>query len=40
MKSAYVVHLPARKEAGLKEEHLLGNMDNPNEVFLFFQSRM
>jgi hypothetical protein len=36
-KSAYDAHLPARKEAGLKEEHLLRNMENPNEVFLFFE---
>ena len=31
-KSAYDAHSPARKEAGLKEEHLRRNMDDPNEV--------
>ncbi len=36
-KSAYDAHSPARREAGLKEEHLLRNMDNPNEVFLLFE---
>ena len=36
-KSAYDAHLPARKEAGLKEERLLRNVENPNEVFLFFE---
>ena len=36
-KSAYDAHSPARKEAGLKEEHLLRNLDNPNEVILLFE---
>jgi hypothetical protein len=36
-KSAYDSHAPARKEGGLKEEHLLRNMDDPNEVILFFE---
>ena len=36
-KSAYDAHSPARKEVGLKEEHLLRNMDNPNEVILLFE---
>ena len=28
---------PARQEGGLKEEHLLRNMDDPNEVILLFE---
>ena len=36
-KPAYDAHLPARKEAGLKEEHLLRNVDDPNEVILLFE---
>ena len=36
-KSAYDAHSPARKEAGLREEHLLRNMDDPNEVILLFE---
>ena len=36
-KSAYDNHSPARKEAGLKEEHLLRNLDDPNEVTLLFE---
>jgi hypothetical protein len=36
-KPAYDAHSPARKEAGLQEEHLLRNMDNPNEIFLLFE---
>jgi hypothetical protein len=36
-KSSYDAHSPARKEAGLQEEHLLRNMDNPNEVILLFE---
>jgi hypothetical protein len=36
-KPSYDAHSPARKEAGLQEEHLLRNMDNPNEVFLLFE---
>jgi hypothetical protein len=35
-KPAYDTHLPARQKAGLKEEHLLRNTDNPNEVILLF----
>jgi hypothetical protein len=35
-KSAYDTHAPARHEGGLKEEHLLRNLDNPNEVILLF----
>jgi hypothetical protein len=36
-KSAYDTHAPARQEGGLKEEHLLRNMDDPNEVILLFE---
>jgi hypothetical protein len=35
-KSAYDKHSPARQEAGLKEEHFLRNLDDPNEVILLF----
>jgi hypothetical protein len=34
-KPVYDAHLPARQEAGLKEEHLFRNADDPNEVLLF-----
>jgi hypothetical protein len=37
-KAAYDGHEPARQKAGLKEEHLLRNMDDPNEVVLLFQA--
>ena len=33
-KAAYDAHLPAREEVGLKEGHLLRNMEDPNEVVL------
>jgi len=36
-KSSYDTRSPARKEAGLKEQHLLRNLDDPNEVILFFE---
>jgi hypothetical protein len=36
-KAAYDSHLPARQKAALKEEHLLRNIDNPNEVILLFE---
>jgi hypothetical protein len=36
MKPVYDAHLPAREKAGLKEEHLFRNADNPNEVLLLF----
>ena len=36
-KSAYDKHSPARKEGRLKEEHLLCNLDDPNEVILLFE---
>jgi uncharacterized protein YeaO (DUF488 family) len=35
-KPAYDAHLSARQKAGLKEEHLLRNADDPNEVVLLF----
>ena len=37
-KAAYDAHLPAREEAGLKEGHLLRNMEDPNEVILLFEA--
>jgi hypothetical protein len=37
-KAAYDTHLAARQKAGLKEEHLLRNTDEPNEVVLLFQT--
>jgi hypothetical protein len=38
-KPAYDAHLPARQKAGLKEEHLLRNTDDPNEVVLLFEAK-
>ena len=35
-KPVYDAHLPARQKAGLKEEHLFRNADDPNEVILLF----
>jgi heme-degrading monooxygenase HmoA len=35
-KPVYDEHLSARQKAGLKEAHLLRNMDDPNEVILLF----
>jgi hypothetical protein len=37
-KPAYDAHLPARQKAGLKEEHLLRNTDDPNKVILLFEA--
>ena len=37
-KAAYDSHLPARQKAGLKEKHLLRNIDDPNEVILLFEA--
>jgi hypothetical protein len=37
-KPAYDAHSPAREKAGLKEEHLLRNADDPNEVILLFEA--
>jgi hypothetical protein len=35
---AYDSHAPVRQKAGLKEVHLLRNMDDPNEVIPLFQA--
>jgi heme-degrading monooxygenase HmoA len=35
-KPVYDAHASAREKAGLKEIHLLRNLDNPNEVILLF----
>ena len=35
-KPVYDAHLPARQTAGLKEEHLFRNAEDPNEVLLLF----
>ena len=35
-KSAYDAHLGARQKAGLREEHLFRNADDPKEVLLLF----
>ena len=39
-KPTYDAHGSARANAGLKEEYLLHNSDNPNEVVLFFLRRI
>lgn len=36
-KPVYNDHLAARQKAGLKEVHLLRNIENANEVILLFQ---
>jgi len=36
-KSAYDAHLPSRQKAGLKQQYLLRNIDDPNEVLIFFE---
>ena len=38
-KRAYDAHSPARQKAGLKEEHLLRNIDDPNEGVLLFEAK-
>ena len=38
-KSAYDTHSSARQGAGLKEEHLLRNTDDPNEVVMLFEAK-
>ena len=38
-KPAYDAHGSARASAGLKEERLLRNSDNPNEVVLLFAAQ-
>jgi heme-degrading monooxygenase HmoA len=35
-KPVYDAHLSARHKAGLKEEHLFRNAEDPNEVLLLF----
>ena len=37
-KSAYDAHAPARAKAGLKELHVLRNIDNPDEIVLLFSA--
>ena len=37
-KPVYDAHLSARQKAGLKEEHLFRNADDPNEVILLFSA--
>jgi hypothetical protein len=36
-KTVFDSHAEAQQQAGLKIEKILTNMDDPNEVFLFFQ---
>ena len=36
-KAAFEAHLPARQRAGLKEAHLLRDMDSPHDVVLLFE---
>jgi hypothetical protein len=36
-KTAYDAHQPARSEAGLTENYLLRNADDPNEVIILFE---
>ncbi len=37
-KPVYDAHLSARQNAGLKEEHLFRDADDPNEVLLLFSA--
>jgi len=37
-KSVYDAHSSARQKAGLEEEHLLRNAEDPNEVILLFSA--
>jgi hypothetical protein len=37
-KQVYDAHASARQNAGLKEEHLLRNAEDPNEVILLFST--
>ena len=37
-KPVYDAHASSRQKAGLKEEHLLRNADDPNEVILLFST--
>ena len=36
-KSAYDAYLAAREKAGLKQEHLLRNIDDPSGVLILFE---
>lgn len=36
-KTAYDAHFPSRQQAGLKEKHLLRNLDDPSEVVLLYE---
>ena len=38
-KPVYDAHASARQSSGLKEEHLLRNGDDPNEVILLFSAQ-
>jgi heme-degrading monooxygenase HmoA len=38
-KPVYDAHASARQSAGLKEEHLLRNVEDPNEVILLFSAQ-
>ncbi len=37
-KPVYDAHLPARQRAGLKEVHLLRDIENPHIVFILFEA--
>jgi hypothetical protein len=37
-KAGYDSHSPARQKAGLKQEHLLRNIEDPNVVILLFEA--
>lgn len=37
-KEVYDEHLPTREAAGLREAHLLRNLDNPHEVVILFEA--
>src|SRR6266403_5561936 len=37
-KAEYDANLPTRQKAGLEEEHLLRNIDNPDEVVLLYEA--
>ena len=39
-KPAYEAHLSSRQEAGLREVHLLRNVDDPSEVILFWKPKI
>jgi hypothetical protein len=37
-KPVYDAHLGARQKAGLKEEHLMRSIDDPNETVILFEA--